>query len=136
MHVHVLALFDLPYVDGAHQPRFGVIQDVAVIHPRSRSLESHENAVDPYHSVFLQYPPREVRARIVAAIRAAGEKATNATPVAWLRLEPEAVFGPRDSTRFLLDVVTWPGGDRVCLAETDGHVRFVNSALSPTSCRG
>ena len=30
MHVHVRALFDLPYVDGAHQPRFGVIQDASL----------------------------------------------------------------------------------------------------------
>ena len=33
-----------------------------------------------------------------------------AAPLAWLRLEPEAVLGgPRDSVRFLIDLITWPG---------------------------
>jgi hypothetical protein len=80
-----------------------------------------------YHSVFLQYPPRETRARIVAAIERAGEAAP--APLAWLRLEPEVVLGgPRESVRFLLDVISWPGGERRTLATTDGHVRFVDAA--------
>jgi hypothetical protein len=80
-----------------------------------------------YHSVFLQYPPRETRARIAAAIERAGE--SGQAPLAWLRLEPEVVLGgPRESVRFLLDVVTWPGGERRTLASTDGHVRFVDAA--------
>ncbi len=77
-----------------------------------------------YHSVFYQYPPREVRTRIRDAIARAG--AASATPLAWLRLEPEAALdGPRDSTRFLIDVITWPGGERRALGTTDGHVRFI-----------
>jgi hypothetical protein len=41
-------------------------------------------------------------------------------------VEPEVVLGgPRDSLRFLVDVVTWPGGERRSLAATDGHVRSV-----------
>jgi hypothetical protein len=79
-----------------------------------------------YHSVFLQYPPRATRMRIVSAIERAGESAR--APLAWLRLEPEVVLGgPRESVRFLLDVVTWPGGERRTLATTDGHVRFVDA---------
>jgi hypothetical protein len=81
-----------------------------------------------YHSVFLQYPPRETRGRIAAAIERAGE--AGPAPLAWLRLEPEVVLGgPRDSVRFLVDVVTWPGPERRTLAVTDGHVRFVDAAL-------
>jgi len=77
-----------------------------------------------YHSVFYQYPPRETRARIKRAIERAGE--AGGAPLAWLRLEPEAVLGgPRDSVRFLIDVVTWPGAARRTLATTDGHVRFI-----------
>jgi hypothetical protein len=77
-----------------------------------------------YHSVFFQYPPRETRARIAAAIERAGE--AGPAPLAWLRVEPEAVLGgPRDSIRFLVDIVTWPGGERRSLAATDGHVRSV-----------
>jgi hypothetical protein len=77
-----------------------------------------------YHSVFFQYPPREIRERIAAAIERAGE--AGPAPLAWLRVEPEVVLGgPRDSLRFLVDVVTWPGGERRSLAATDGHVRSV-----------
>ncbi len=82
-----------------------------------------------YHSVFFQYPPRETRERIQAAIERAGEAGPG--PLAWLRLEPEAALGgPRESIRFLVDVVTWPGGERRTLATTDGHVRSV-TVVSP-----
>lgn len=81
-----------------------------------------------YHSVFLQYPPRATRHAIVAAIEAAGERATPEAPLAWLRFEPEAILGgPRDSLRFLVDMVTWPGAERRVLAITDGHARSVLS---------
>ena len=79
-----------------------------------------------YHSVFYQYPPRETRQRIAEAIARAGE--SSPAPLAWLRLEPEAVLdGPRDSVRFLVDLVTWPGGERRTLAATDGHGNFVEA---------
>jgi hypothetical protein len=77
-----------------------------------------------YHSVFYQYPRTETRRRIAAAIEQAGESST--APLAWLRLEPEAVLGgPRDSVRFLVDLVSWPGAERRTLAATDGHGNFV-----------
>jgi hypothetical protein len=77
-----------------------------------------------YHSVFYQYPPRETRQRIAAALERAG--GASAAPLAWLRLEPEAALGgPRNSVRFLVDLITWPGGERRTLATTDGHGRFV-----------
>lgn len=77
-----------------------------------------------YHSVFLQYPQPETRHRIEAAIRRAGE--VGPAPLAWLRMEPETMLGgPRGGIRFLVDVVTWPGGERRVLAETDGHARFI-----------
>ena len=80
-----------------------------------------------YHSVFYQYPRTETRQRIARAIERAGE---GAAPLAWLRLEPEAVLGgPRDSLRFLVDVVTWPGGARRTLAATDGHGNFVEALV-------
>jgi hypothetical protein len=79
-----------------------------------------------YHSIFLQYPPRETRDAIAAAVASAGASATQSAPLAWLRLEPEAVLGgPIDSARMLLDLVVWPGGERLILGITDGHVRSV-----------
>lgn len=79
-----------------------------------------------YHSIFLQYPPREAREAIAAAIKAAGESATAAAPLVWVRLEPEALFGgPADSARIVLDTITWPGATRRILGYTDGHARAV-----------
>jgi hypothetical protein len=79
-----------------------------------------------YHSVFLQYPPPAARAAIVEAIRQAGARATAKAPLAWVRLEPEALTdNVRDSLRMVVDLTTWPGGERRVLAHSDGHVRSV-----------
>lgn len=79
-----------------------------------------------YHSVFLQYPPREVREAIVSAIQEAGARAAADAPLAWARLEPEAVTdGVHNGLRFVIDLHTWPGGERRILGYTDGHVRAV-----------
>ena len=81
-----------------------------------------------YHSVILQYPPREAREAIVRAIQVAGASATEEAPLAWVRLEPEALTdGVRDSQRMVVDLTTWPGGQRRVLAYTDGHVRSVEA---------
>lgn len=81
-----------------------------------------------YHSVFLQYPPREGREAIIAAIRQAGKRATPAAPLAWVRLEPEALTdNVADSLRFVIDLTTWPGGARRVLGYADGHVRAVEA---------
>lgn len=82
-----------------------------------------------YHSVFLQYPPREVRAAIVDAIEQAGVRATPQAPLAWVRLEPEALTdGVEEGFRFVIDLITWPGRERRILGYTDGHVRTVHPA--------
>jgi hypothetical protein len=81
-----------------------------------------------YHSIFYQYPPLETRARIERALERAA--AASSAPLAWLRVEPEAlVGGPRESTRFLIDLTTWPDGERRILGATDGHVRFVDTRV-------
>lgn len=81
-----------------------------------------------YHSVFYQYPPRETRAAIRACIETAGAKATAQAPLVWLRFEPEgALGGPPESARFFVDTITWPGGARRVLAETDGHARWMRA---------
>lgn len=79
-----------------------------------------------YHSIFLQYPPRAAREAIVRAIQLAGASATPHTPLAWVRLEPEAVTdGVENGLRYVIDLTTWPGGRRRILGYTDGHVRAV-----------
>lgn len=83
-----------------------------------------------YHSVFLQYPPRETREAIISAIREAGASARDDAPVAWARLEPEGVTDDvANGLRFVVDFHTWPGGERRILGYTDGHVREVFSEI-------
>jgi hypothetical protein len=118
--------------------RFDAAAALAIVHDvrveradAAEWLEAHLPRRSPdaltvvYHSVFYQYPRRETRQRIASAIEQAGE--SSPAPLAWLRLEPEAVLGgPRDSERFLIDLVTWPGRERRTLGITDGHGNFVN----------
>ncbi len=79
-----------------------------------------------YHSVFYQYPPPAVREAIKDAIYAAGARATPDTPLAWLRFEPEALWQSTDiPTRFVIDMITWPGETREILAAADPHGRMV-----------
>jgi hypothetical protein len=93
---------------------------------RKLAARAGDAATVVYHSVFLQYPPRETREAIIGAIEAAGAKATEQAPLAWVRLEPEALLDRvRDSARMIVDLITWPGGRRRILAYTDGHVRSV-----------
>ncbi|ANP46697.1 DUF2332 domain-containing protein [Candidatus Viadribacter manganicus] len=90
------------------------------------SARADDAATIVYHSVFLQYPPREAREAIVDAILSAGARATERAPLAWVRLEPEALTDDaRDSPRMVIDVTTWPGAKRRIVGYTDGHVRAV-----------
>jgi len=99
---------------------------------RKLAARAGDAATVIYHSIFLQYPPRETRAAIKAAIEKSGAAATANAPLYWLRLEPEPVLGgPRDSVRMLIDIVSWPAadaaGERRILGVTDGHVRSVEA---------
>jgi len=79
-----------------------------------------------YHSVFYQYPPKEVRIAIAEAIEETGRRTTAERRLAWVRFEPETVIGgPRGSTRYVLNVVSWNTGRRseATLAEADPHGR-------------
>jgi hypothetical protein len=93
---------------------------------RKLAARARDAATVIYHSIFLQYPPRETRTAIADAIRAAGECATDDAPVAWIRVEPEALTdGGSNSIRVVIDLTTWPGGERRIIGYTDGHVRGV-----------
>jgi hypothetical protein len=76
-----------------------------------------------YHSVFLQYPPRETQARIRAAIAAGGAAATPDAPLAWLSMEPnpEDMAGP-----FEILLTLWPTGEQRRLATVHPHGAYVN----------
>jgi hypothetical protein len=73
------------------------------------------------HSSFMQYPPPEVQAAIVSAIRAAGERASEDAPLAWLRKEPTEGDAVQDAVRLTL----WPGGEDRLLARAHPHGAWV-----------
>jgi hypothetical protein len=71
-----------------------------------------------YHSVFWGYLTDAGRERIKRALHEAGAKATEAEPLAWLRMETGA-----DQTDVTL--TTWPGGEERLLATAGYHGRPV-----------
>lgn len=96
---------------------------------RSRlARELPEGTTIVFHSVFLQYPPREVREQISTVMAEAGGRTTRAQRLAWLMFEPEAlVAGIPGSTRYVLQAAVWTEGRRseLTLAEVDPHGRHM-----------
>ncbi len=68
------------------------------------------------HTIMWQYMPDDMRARIEGTIREAGEAASKASPVAWLRLEPIDVKGAPT-----LRLNLWPGSVTRDLAIAHPH---------------
>ena len=69
-----------------------------------------------YHSVVWQYLGDEDRRAFGETLQRAGADATPSSPVAWLRMEPEAaVRGMR------VRLTTWPGGSERILASAGAH---------------
>jgi hypothetical protein len=68
------------------------------------------------HSIVWQYLPAATRARIEAAVQAAGARASAAAPLAWLRMEFFA-HGAAAELRLAL----WPGGAETTLARAHPH---------------
>lgn len=73
------------------------------------------------HSITWQYLPAPSRARIAAALDAAGARATAEAPLAWLRLEPDGRAGSA-----ALTLTLWPGGAERALGRGDYHGRFAD----------
>jgi hypothetical protein len=71
-----------------------------------------------YHSVFWGYLTAEGRNRITALMNDAGARATEAEPLAWLRMET----GTEQTD---VTLTTWPGGEERLLATAGYHGRPV-----------
>jgi hypothetical protein len=77
-----------------------------------------------FHSIVWQYLAPVTKARIEARLEAAGERASAAAPIAWLRLEKlETVEG------YGLDLTLWPGRQIIRLAQVHGHGAWVKWLL-------
>jgi hypothetical protein len=66
------------------------------------------------HSIVLQYLSADERAQLRAAILAAGERASGAAPLAWLRMEPG---GEQADVR----LTTWPHGEERVVGRAGYH---------------
>ena len=69
-----------------------------------------------YHSIMWQYMPEASRAAITRDMFAAGERATQGAPLAWLRFEPA-----RPEARPELALTLWPGPRHETLAGAHAH---------------
>jgi hypothetical protein len=74
-----------------------------------------------FHSIMWQYMPGATKSAIENSMRAAGAKATESLPVAWLRMEP---LSPK-ARHATLSLTDWPGGETVELARCDYHGRWI-----------
>ncbi|MDX2967963.1 DUF2332 domain-containing protein [Kribbella solani] len=85
-----------------------------------RGLELSEGHVTVvWHSIMWQYLSHSDRDAVEAALAALGARATPSAPLAHLRLEPHRQ-GP-ESWEYLVDLQTWPGGDRRVLGRAAPH---------------
>ncbi len=75
------------------------------------------------HSVVWPYLDEERRARIVAALEAAGARATSDMPLAWLRMEWDSGHTPHR-----IRLKTWPGGEDRLLGNTHPHGAWIEWA--------
>lgn len=79
-----------------------------------------------FHSAFSLYLGRRAWGRLTTTIEDAGRRATDAAPVAWLRLEQ---LGPS----YALRLVTWPERRERVLATADAHGGNIRWLAKPTT---
>ncbi len=79
------------------------------------------------HSVVWQYLPDTTADRIIAAMDAAGTRATDEHPLAWVMVEPD-----RSNARHVLRVKSWPGhGEWQVIASAHAHGAWIESGPPP-----
>jgi hypothetical protein len=72
-----------------------------------------------FHSIILQYLGTEGAERLAGLVQAAGARASEAAPLAWLRLEPVRL--PAGALGFRVVLTSWPGGRERTLAACSPH---------------
>jgi hypothetical protein len=68
-----------------------------------------------FHSIVLQYLPKDSRRAMKAALHEAGARASAHAPLAWLRMEPAG------GSHAELRLTSWPGGEEELLATSGFH---------------
>ena len=74
-----------------------------------------------FHSIVLQYLPAPARARVQAAIQAAGHRATPERPLVWIAFEWDPA-----RTRAALRLRSWPDGYDRELATCQAHAAWID----------
>jgi hypothetical protein len=74
----------------------------------------HGTATVVFHSIVMQYLDDEARARVLAAMSEAGQRATSSAPVAWLWME-------RGGDEADVRLTVWPGGTERLIARAGYH---------------
>lgn len=79
------------------------------------------------HSIVWQYVPADQRARVTAAMEAAGARATPQRPLAWIALEANRTVHHHE-----LSVRYWPGGEtRLQLGKAHAHGAWLEMLAEP-----
>lgn len=88
-----------------------------------RKLEQRQQgeAFVLFHSIMWQYMPSSEQAEIIELTESAGETATAASPVFWLRMEPDDTRDPHA----MLTLTKWPDAVQRTLARCDYHGRWI-----------
>jgi hypothetical protein len=86
---------------------------------RSRAQPREVVASVVFHSIVMQYLGEEGARRFGALVAEAGERATPAAPLAWLRLEPVLLVGR--GVEFRVTLTLWPGGAEQSLGVCSPH---------------
>jgi len=73
-----------------------------------------------FHSIMLMYLSDAARERLTGIMTAAGERATEEAPLAWLSMEPDPSV-----PEAAVDLTYWPGGKRVRIATAGFHGKNV-----------
>ncbi|MGI8563722.1 MAG: DUF2332 domain-containing protein [Candidatus Dormibacter sp.] len=94
--------------------------DAAAWLPPQLELSAEGVATIVFHTVLWQYVSAGSRQQIETTLQEAGERASDAAPVAYLRFEPVV-----PGARFQLRLTSWPGGREELLATADPHGRSV-----------
>lgn len=82
--------------------------------PTQLAKRARDTMTVVFHSITMQYLEPDERESVRATIRTAGERATRAAPLAWLRMEPGGRWAD-------VDLTIWPGGVDVRVARSGYH---------------
>jgi hypothetical protein len=99
----------------AEEVPVGVEQVPAAAWIAERLAETREGvATIVFHSIVMQYLPEDERREFELTVREAGQAATPASPLVWLRMEPGGEMAE-------VRLNCWPGGEERLLARVGYH---------------